>query len=120
MKIEMGKKYTSKGKPVRILCTDRNNEYPVIGIYYDNGIILSFDENGKSSILPSYDLQELWEPQEGEWCWFWDDSYENFAHISKYLGMIDDFFKSADGRVWDNCRKFNKYELEDYIKRIME
>lgn len=39
MKIEMGKRYqTRDGRPVRLLCTDKKGEFPVVGVVpYDDG-----------------------------------------------------------------------------------
>jgi hypothetical protein len=115
MKIEMGKKYTSNGEPIRILCTDRNNrDYPVIGLR-DDGYLSYFKENGEASAGPNHNLVEVWEPKEGEWCWFWDNSYKDVAHLNKYSGMKDVLFNSIDGVYWDNCAKFTG-ELPEHLK----
>lgn len=115
MQIEMGKKYTSGGEPIRILCTDRNDTYQVLGMY-DNGRLLSFDKDGKSALMPFFDLQEFWEPSISEWCWFWDNNSKGVAvHISMYSRMIGASFESADGRVFDCCSKFNG-ELPGHLK----
>jgi hypothetical protein len=115
MKIEMGKKYTSNGEPIRILCTDRNlKDYPVIGLG-DDGFVMYFTENGSYTYGEEYDLIEVWEPQEGEWCWFWDNNSEYVAHLSKYSDIKGKFFNSYDGCAWDNCAKFMG-ELPEHLK----
>jgi hypothetical protein len=117
MKVEMGKKYTSNGKKVRILCVDRpySYEYPVVGML-NNGSIEYFKENGESFIDSRYNLIEVWQPQAGEWCWFWDDVAASMAiHLRMYLGMKGMLFKSIDGLSWDNCAKFIG-ELPEHLK----
>jgi hypothetical protein len=72
MKVEMGKKYTSGGELVRILCTDRDDkDYPVIGIFFKNSSIGYFSENGESIISKDFNLEEIWKPTLKEWCLFW-------------------------------------------------
>lgn len=60
-KIEMGKQYRTRGgHPVRIICVDREGDFPVIGLK-NNVSILAFTETGyyyKSENPYSYDLIE--------------------------------------------------------------
>lgn len=112
----MGVKYISNGKPIRILCTDRPNaDYPVVGMC-NGGFIMYFTEEGKGSYGEEYNLVEVWEPQEGEWCWFWDNSSRHpVTHLRVYSGKTDNFFRSADGCAWENCGKFTG-ELPEHLK----
>jgi hypothetical protein len=116
MKINMNKKYTSNGNPIRILCTDRKFILPVVCLF-ENGDIHYFSANGISPSLDTkFNLQEVWEPQYGEWCLFWDDISKDMAiHLRIYACMKDVLFKSADGLSWENCAKFTG-ELPDHLK----
>jgi hypothetical protein len=118
MKIEVGKSYLSNGKPIRILCTDRNNEYyPVIGLHED-GSIMYFAEDGSYAYSDEWNLVEVWEPTMNEWCWFWDNIDKPVsAHVSMYLGRDGELFRSSDFLTWDNCAKFIG-ELPSHLKGI--
>jgi hypothetical protein len=109
MKIDMKKKYTSHGKPTRILCTDRPSDsvYPVIGMR-DDGSIAYFTEEGKSILGSSYNLIEVWEPQEGEWCWFWNKGDSNSLNLAKIIiTPKSKKFYSYGLHEWDCCAKFD-------------
>ena len=60
-KIEMGKQYrTREGAPVRILCVDREGDYPVIGLVHNTNIVI-YTEIGmhyRSGNPDKYDLFE--------------------------------------------------------------
>lgn len=43
--IDMNKKYTSDGRPVRLLCIDANGTHPVVALH-DTGIPMSFLADG--------------------------------------------------------------------------
>jgi hypothetical protein len=118
MKIEMGKKYTSNGEPIRILCTDRNlKDYPVIGLG-DDGFVMYFTENGSYTYGEEYDLIEVWEPQEGEWCWFWDHKNPSTITVSSFVRVTEyGKFKSNTGNVWNYCAKFIG-ELPEHLKVV--
>ena len=119
MKIEMGKRYTSNGEPIRILCIDKPEKYSVIGMLEKTGVVQYFKKNGENAVFSSRDLVEVWEPTEGEWCWFWDDMSKQVAHLRKYLKtyseMVGESFVSTDGCAWDNCAKFEG-KLPEHLK----
>jgi hypothetical protein len=127
MKVEMGKKYTSNGNAIRILCVDRPySKYPVVGVR-DDGCIMYFTEDGyythcddddddSCEYYNKYNLIEVWEPQEGEWCWFFDEG-SNHANIRKYSRMRGGCFISTDGLAWEHCSKFIG-ELPNHLKNI--
>jgi hypothetical protein len=109
VKIEMGKKYTSNGKNLRIVCIDREDilGYKVVGIF-DNGDIKCFRYNGDSALDSKYDLQEVWEPQVDEWCWFWDNEEPRIAVLAKFIRTFKSYlFQSNNYSTWDNCAKFD-------------
>jgi hypothetical protein len=115
MKVEMGKKYTSNGESIRILCNDRNSiHYPVIGLR-DDGYLSYFKENGEASAGPNHNLVEVWEPQVGEWCWFWDNTSKDNTYLNKYSEMEGKLFVSTNKCAWDNCAKFTG-ELPEHLK----
>jgi hypothetical protein len=108
MKIDMNKKYISDGKPIRILCTDRNDgKYPVIGIS-NEGSIITFTEDGKSPAWPTYNLVEAWEPQPSEWCLFWNIEKPHFTILGQFQQITwDGRFQSNVGTTWTYCAKFD-------------
>jgi hypothetical protein len=121
MKIDINKQYISNGKPVRILCVDRQSgTYPIIGIR-NNLDIEYFTKDGRCITGEAYDLIEQWKPQEGEWCWFWDELADGNAHLRRYLEVYSErgieFFKSIDGVSWQHCAKFSS-ELPEHLKGL--
>jgi hypothetical protein len=118
MKIDINKKYTSNGKPIRILCTDRNHiDYPVLGIGED-GTVYFFTKDGKSTYQEAYDLVEVWEPQKGDWCLFWDTNDHDGAVLSRIDKVLSDGrFKSLSGTNWKNCQKFDG-TLPEHLKGL--
>jgi hypothetical protein len=115
MKIEMNSKYTSNGEPIRILCTDKPEWYPVVGMIEKTGDILYFTENGENSVFSNLNLVEVWKPQEGEWCWVWDYKTD-YAILAKFIaiGKLRDFFVCTNGN-WKYCAKFIG-ELPEHLK----
>jgi hypothetical protein len=119
MKIEIGKKYTSNGKKVRILCVDRpySYEYPVVGML-NNGSIEYFKENGESFIDSRYNLIEVWEPTAGEWCLFWNNEEPKSAILDKFIGMTKSgLFKDYSYSYWQYCAKFDG-TIPEHLKNI--
>lgn len=104
----MEKKYTSLKGDIRILCTDRpDNKYSVIGMD-STGKILFYTEDGKCESNKDYNLVEIWEPQHGEWCLFWDSNKQNGAALSRFYKMQSDgTFQSWNGITWEYCSKFD-------------
>jgi hypothetical protein len=57
--------------------------------------------------------QPEWQPKEGEWCWFWDNTHENHIRVvAKYLGMTRDKryickVKDDDDLFYENCAPFD-------------
>jgi hypothetical protein len=66
MKIEMDKRYTYNGEPIRILCVDRpNTGYPVVAMQSD-GVFLYFTEEGESMFRGDPALVEVRESKKNE------------------------------------------------------
>jgi hypothetical protein len=116
MKIEMGKKYTSNGEPIRILCIDKPDIQPVVGMGEKTGIIYFFKENGENIFSSSLNLVEVWEPQVGEWCLFWDYEKSKTIFVSCFL-RVDKYgkFQCKSGITWNYCAKFTG-ELPEHLK----
>jgi hypothetical protein len=104
----MDKKYTSNGQAVRILCIDGYKEdYPVVAMYLD-GDIRYFTEDGESATGAHRNLVEVWEPQVGEWCWFWDHNDQKHASLYEFVKMDDvGKFTSTAGCHWKHCAQFD-------------
>jgi hypothetical protein len=119
MTVSMDKEYTSDGRPIRLLCTDRNNwVYPVVGLCEDGNILL-FTEDGRALDGSQYDLVEVekLEPNIGDWCWFWDSDEHDGAVLSKlYQTHSDGTFQSWNRIHWENCSKFDG-ELPPHLNK---
>ena len=113
MKIEMNKRYTSSGEPIRILCTDRPEGYPIVGMVEKNGVIQYFKENGESAVFSRMDLVEVWEPTEGDWCWFWNST--GVTVLDTFIKMGANKFQSDGGMNWKYCAKFTG-ELPNHLR----
>lgn len=97
MKIEMGKKYRTRGNEesgvesveVRVLCIDAPGRYPVVSLT-PNGTILTHTADGKCPGVPSLDLIETRERVRREhWCNVYADPglsgiYADRAFANKY------------------------------------
>jgi hypothetical protein len=105
MTVSMDKKYTSDGKPIRILCTDRPSGECVIGMF-PNGQLGYFTCTGYSQDGRSWDLVEVWEPQVNEWCLFYNEN-ANRCMLSKFEKVFDGMFRSTDGCHWKYCYRFD-------------
>jgi hypothetical protein len=119
MKIEMGKKYTSNGKPIRILSVDRPDpSFPVVGMD-NNGTIHYFMKDGTACLSgPDYALVEVCEPKLGDWCWFWNTEEDKNSTLSKLQKVCDDGkFQSQCGNYWKYCSKFDG-KLPKHLKRL--
>lgn len=64
----------------------------------------------ENEILIDHDLIKLWEPEEGEWCWFWDDS-SDFPDLRKFFKLHT--FKNhvrqyltLNGEYYTHCEPF--------------
>jgi hypothetical protein len=119
MTIDINKEYTSDGKPVRILCTDKCGDYPVVAIVgeYD---VSTFTLEGRYNINYSCsdDLKEVWTPTEGELCYFWDCSDDP-------RGVVVRKFKSSPephchfdviNIAWKHCAPFDGNLPEGFVK----
>lgn len=104
--IDTSKQYTYNSKPVRIYADGSDT--------YRNYIHLAYldCEGWNHTICKESDLVEVWEPKEGELCFFWDDeqllnhgsphfgrygthsySYEYYQHCAPFKGELPDAFK---------------------------
>ena len=117
MKIEMGKKYTSNGKAIRILCIDKPDKYSVIGMLEKTGVVQYFKKNGENAVFSNRNLVEVWEPKEGEWCLFWDEIEQGIAYLRRYSVMDGMYFRSKDGAYWKYYAKFTG-ELPEHLKGL--
>ena len=60
----------------------------------------------------------LWHPQEGEWCYFYNEYMRN-PFLAKFSHMVNGFYKSNEpinGQIyWQNCEPFIS-ELPRFLK----
>jgi hypothetical protein len=119
MKISIDKKYTSGGQAIKILCMDRNDythyTYKVVGLCED-GDIRFFSETGYCSTSHRFNLVEVWEPTENEWCLFWDCNDSQYTILTKFKEKtVDGMFKTVDGYFWNYCDRFTG-TLPEHLK----
>lgn len=76
--IDMNKKYTYNGKPVRIYADGSDTAGGYIHGAYSND-----DGNWCAATLLGSDLVEVWEPKEGELVYLWDDR-SDYCLVGKY------------------------------------
>jgi hypothetical protein len=62
MTIDINKQYTSNGKPVRILCTNKGGEYPVVAIIGNDVDMFTLDGKRFVGEDNRRDLKEVWTP----------------------------------------------------------
>jgi hypothetical protein len=74
----------------------------------NDGTLMFYAENGSSYLGSSYDLVEVWEPANGEWCLFWDTNEQDGAILSRFCKKASDgVFQSWNGLSWKHCIKFD-------------
>jgi hypothetical protein len=123
MKVSMDKQYTSNGEPVRILCTDKAGEYPVVAIIEGCAYVITFTLEGKyRADEPCIeDLKEVPTPTEGELCYFWDysnDSRGVVVRAFKYYSSSNKNYVYVDttGAAWAYCAPFDGNLPEGFVK----
>ena len=57
---------------------------------------------------------KIWQPQPGEWCYFWDDNY-TIAILAKFSESIDSKFIEHNGNAFSYCQPFTN-ELPTHLK----
>jgi hypothetical protein len=120
-KIQADKRYTSNGELVEILYTDGNvndkRPYPVCAtnskkelLYFeeDGRCISYFREDGICITSSEYDLKEIFEPKEGQWCLFWDSKEQDGVILTRFRKMTHDgLYMAWDDLTWKYCKEFD-------------
>lgn len=79
-----------------------NGKHKVITKMID-GLIDSLDYN--TTIIWKNDQLELWIPEPGEWCWFWDEHYTT-AILAKFENISNGLFVEHHGNIFEYCEPF--------------
>ena len=58
---------------------------------------------------------ELWQPKEGEWCWFWDYKEPEFKQFEQMCPIDRTNYITKQGGIYGKCEPFIG-ELPSYIK----
>ncbi len=124
----MNKKYkTRSGLPVRVLCTDMKNRYPVVAVRKSekeecSGMYTADGKFYEEGIHSEYDLIEV-SPYEDfkvdDLCVVWDEEsvkiFRYFSNVKKGTAHCFDWgctSYSAEGTTpWTNCRKATEEEI---------
>jgi acyl-coenzyme A synthetase/AMP-(fatty) acid ligase len=73
------------------------------------------------------DLEEVWEPHPGDYCWFWDDKFSNRQLLRFRSKWRDNYYTTTDGVTltedgelvytdyFTHCKPFNG-ELPEHLK----
>lgn len=117
MTVDINKQYTSNGRPVRILCTDRPCNKSVVTMDED-GCIGTFTLEGKwlYSKDSCNDLKEVWTPTEGELCYFWDCPNNALAVRKFYRTNNTGTHIDSNGTHWGYCAPFDGNLPEGFVK----
>jgi hypothetical protein len=68
--------------------------------------------------LDKYNLVEVWEPTENEWCLFWNNEKKNFTMLGQFKQMTwQGRFQNSVGITWEYCAKFNG-TLPEHLKGL--
>lgn len=84
---------------------------------YDNSIWIHLENGFSSSTKPSN--LEIWQPKEGEWCWFWN--YTDTPNFMMFNGITEDNLYNGITCIggcdieFDYCEPFIG-ELPSFIK----
>ena len=114
--IDTSKKYTYNGKPVRIYADGSDTDCSNI-----HGAWLSSDGKWMLEEFGESDLVEVWEPKEGELCYFWSDRYNNLI-VSKYFRFHKEErkqYETPEGTQYQYCAPF-KGELPEAFKGLCD
>lgn len=118
MTISMDKKYTTRdGVPVRIYAVDAGGNYPVHGAVCDGKLwnVSRWTQDGQwtdDGFNSPIDLIEVWEPQDKEPIWCWDDT--NHIRTIRFWDAKNkctfSYTGTRDGNKWDNYAKVEHTE----------
>lgn len=100
--IDMNKQYTYNNKPARIYAAGIDCSLGLIHGAYQN------DEDGTwyCKAFKESDLVKVWNPVEGELCYFWD-KYSRVILIDKFMCMSANKYTDSESVSWDSCASFN-------------
>ena len=108
---------TRCGYPVRIICTDRNGQYPVVALLGGEGeeTVCSYTVEGRSNVgaLSNYDL--VMAPEKRYINIFQDKNGK--YHCSKKSYQTEEMAKEVEGfvlRKYKGCRYVETVEIEEY------
>jgi len=76
--------------------------------YSDNVNVVQIDEHLLFDIENGrvYDTYELWEPQKGEWCWFWDNTTK-IPYLNQFMKMDRGLYQPKDSVMgFQYCEPF--------------
>lgn len=69
---------------------------------FDNKISVTPSPSFDSGFMREY---ELWTPEPGEWCWFWDEHYTS-AILAKFENISNGLFLEHHGNEFEYCEPF--------------
>ena len=93
-------------------------------VYYAGEFYRVHEEyNGKGNIskevvnsLVRHDKNvQLWQPKQGEWCWFWNKRLVQELHLSQFSNVFNDTYYTHTGNDFDHCEPFIG-ELPSFLK----
>ena len=87
-------------------------------IYKINGFSMHGQTKGFIQIPDEYNLVpqsecELWQPKEGEWCWFWDNFNNPF--IGKFVARDGDNYQYKHTK---NDKVYSAYKCEPFVGEL--
>jgi hypothetical protein len=115
--IDKTKEYMHNGRAYRIYAYGEDTANGIIHGAY-------LDRSGKwvSQQSIEADLKELWQPKEGELCYFWDDDdglviIGIFSSLRKIHNKTTEYISKKYGD-WDNCCSIK--QLPPHIQKLLD
>jgi hypothetical protein len=118
MTISMDKQYTSNGRPVRILCTDKGGDFPIVAIVGEEAHTFTLEGKFMKTRCSSDDLKEIWTPTKGELCYFWDfaDDVKGLAVRKFKTSLNTECHIDTNNAPWKHCAPFDGNLPEGFVK----
>ena len=83
--------------------------------YNLEGLFLATDKNPMLYPAKPEIIVPKWQPQPGQWCWFWDES-TNGSHLAQFACITQhNNYETNLGSRWRNCAPFIG-ELPEHLK----
>ena len=79
----------------------------ITDIWFNSGLKLDmFSFDNKYNVYVFADAK-LWQPMEGEWCWFWDNNSDYIPVLRQFNKMIENKYSAGNSSgIWCKCEPY--------------